>query len=162
MTNFIRSMLLLSLLLPGSIAASANEATAISDALPVEVSEVISGGTWSNAGATGYYRAMVVTPRPAGQAYVIVQMLAVEKQDAPPKVAKTISIKEVAEQAFSNAFLAMDADVEDEMTLIITAYGTGRDQDSSIHLKFDAKGDYELLPALSEEAPAERDPAVQN
>ncbi len=136
-------------------AAYADEAETIAASVPVEVSEVVSGGTWSEKGATGVYRAMVVSPSSApGHANVIVQMLAFEQPDATPKVMKTVLIKEVAEKKLANAFLAMDAETENEMTLIITAYGAESEQDTSLRAKFDAKGAYLLLPGLAEEVPA--------
>jgi hypothetical protein len=86
----------------------------------------------------------------------------VEKGSAPAKVVKTVPIKEVAAQGFTSAFLAMDAENENEMTLIVTAYGSGTDQDTSLQFKFDSKGDYKVVPGPSgaDEPPADTDPAT--
>jgi hypothetical protein len=125
-------------------------------AVPAEVSEVVSGGTWSEGSVNGVYRAIVVaTPTADGQeANVVVQMLSLESAEATPKVIKTILIKEIAEKKLANAFLAMDAETENEMTLIVTAYGAANDQDTSIQVKFDGTGKYEVLPVGGEDAPA--------
>jgi hypothetical protein len=158
----MRCVLLLSLLMPVSAAAAADELEQIAASVPADVTEMVSGGVWTNDGASGYYRAMVITPGPSRPvANVVVQLLAVDKADTPPKVQKSIVIKEVADQKIANAFLAMDAENENEMTLVVTAYGTGNDQDTTIHLKFDAKGGYQVLPGGAEEEPAEADPATK-
>jgi hypothetical protein len=126
-------------------------------AVPAEVSEVVSGGSWSEGSTNGVYRAMVVST-PSGsapQANVVVQMLAVESATSVPKVVKTVMIKEVADKKLANAFLAMDAETDNEMTLIVTAYGAATDQDTSVHVKFNGSGAYEILPAPGEDpAPA--------
>jgi hypothetical protein len=40
------------------------------------------------------------------------------------------------------------------MTLIVTAYGAESEQDTSLHVKFDASGKYQILPSVAEDAPA--------
>lgn len=141
-------------------AARAEEGTErLAAAVPAEVSEVVSGGTWSDGEAGGVYRAMVVAT-PAGdgqQANVIVQMLSLESAAAVPKIIKSVLIREVADKKLPNAFLAMDAETENEMTLIVTSYGAGADQDTAIHVKFNGTGTYEILPTPGEDAPAEAD-----
>lgn len=145
-----------------SIGARAADAVSTASAVPLEVPEMVSGGAWSDGGLTGAYRAMVVMPAAAGPANVVVQLITIEKGDTPPKVVKTVPIKEVAAQSFSSAFLAMDAENENEMTLIVTAYGSGTDQDTSMQFKFDAKGNYKVLPGPGDEPPADSDPATKN
>lgn len=139
--------------------SAASDATALAAAVPVEVSEVVTGGNWSEGASSGFYRAMVIIPAARAQAQVVVQLLAVDQDSDLPKVVKTVPIKEMAEQGYANAFLAMDAETENEMTLIVTAYDSGTDQDTSMHFKFDGKGGYQLQPAPDEEAPAEEAPA---
>jgi hypothetical protein len=116
----------------------------------------VSGGTWSANGTSGVYRAMVVGD--GKQANIVVQMLSLESPTAVPKVVKSVQIKEVADKKLPNAFLAMDAETENEMTLIVTAYGAGADQDTSMHVKFSGTGAYEVLPTAVEEAPTDAGP----
>jgi hypothetical protein len=163
MTIMTRSVLAVLLTVSLPVAGFANEPEKVAASVPLEVTELVSGGVWNDDGHSGYYRAMVVSPGAAGEvANVVVQMLAMEKTDAAPKLAKSIVLKEIAEQKIANAFLAMDAENENEMTLVVTAYGAGTDQDTAIQFKFDAKGNYKIMPGGPEEAPAERDPATKN
>ncbi|WP_125461606.1 MULTISPECIES: hypothetical protein [Rhodomicrobium] len=157
MKSMLRCALLFGLLAVPS-AARAEDPEKLASVVPAEISEVVSGGTWSDSGASGVYRAIVVSPSAVGQANVLVQMLALDKTDVPPKVVRTVLIKEVADKKLANAFLAMDAETENEMTLIITAYGAESEQDTSLHVKFDAKGKYEIMPSVGEDAPAPAEP----
>ncbi|NJM35759.1 MAG: hypothetical protein HC850_14870 [Rhodomicrobium sp.] len=160
MKSVIRAILFSVFVLAGlalPMRAEAQDAGAIAEAIPVEVAEVVSGGTWSDGGVNGLYRALVVIPSSSGvQAHVFVQLVALQKDAAGAKVVKTIPVKEISEQIFSTAFLAMDAETENEMTLIVTAYGSGTDQDTTMQFKFDGQGNYKSFAGPGEETPAER------
>lgn len=152
MKPVIRCVLLIGL--AAASPASADEAATLASAVPAQIAEVVSGGTWSEGESSGVFRAIVVSPYAGGSANVIVQMVALDKADAAPKVVRTVLVKEVAEKQLANAFLAMDAETENEMTLIVTAYGAESEQDTSMHVKFDNSGKYEILPPMGEEDPA--------
>ena len=139
-----------------SPAGAAEGTEKLAAAVPTEVSEVVSGGSWTDGGTTGVYRAIVVGD--GQRANIVVQMLSLENPTAVPKVVKSVLIKEVAEKKLANAFLAMDAETDNEMTLIVTAYGAAADQDTSMHVKFNGKGTYEILPTPGEDAPTDAGP----
>jgi hypothetical protein len=124
--------------------------------VPTDVSEVVSGGNWSEGEASGVFRAVVVTTTEgqASKARVVVQMLAFEKGNPLPKIAKTIPVKEVEEKKLPNAFLAMDVENDNELTLIITSYDAEKDQDTSMMVKFDGGGKYEIVQAAKDDSGA--------
>jgi hypothetical protein len=121
--------------------------------VPTDVSEIVSGGNWSEGDNSGVFRAIVVTTTDGqtSQARVVVQMLSFDKSSPLPKIARAIPIKEVEDKKLPNAFLAMDVENDNEMTLIITSYDAEKDQDTSMMVKFDATGKYEIVPAPKEE-----------
>jgi hypothetical protein len=129
--------------------------------IPSEITEVVTGGTWTEGETTGVFRGIVVTS-PAGkdisQASVIVQWLTMDKSGAG-KVVKSVSVKEVADKKLQNAFLALDAENENELTLIITSYDAQKDEDASMQVKFSAKGQYEIMPTPKEEPAIKEEPA---
>jgi hypothetical protein len=142
------------------------EAEKLAAQIPPEITEVVTGGTWSEGGAEGVFRGIVVTSpagEGAGQASVIVQWLAMAKGGATGKVVKSVTVKEVTEKKLQNAFLALDVDNDNELTLIITSYDAQKDEDASMQVKFDSKGQYEIIPtpkedpAVKEEEPASDD-----
>jgi hypothetical protein len=126
--------------------------------VPTEITEVVSGGNWSQGDVTGTFRAIAVTKQngDATQASVVVQMLSTDKGSPAPKVVKSIPVKEVTERKLSNAFLAMDVENDNELTLIITSYDSDKDQDASLLVKFDSTGKYEIVTAPKEQ-PAKTD-----
>jgi hypothetical protein len=84
-----------------------------------------------------------------------------QEGDEAAKVAKTILIKEVGDKKLASAYLAMETEAEDEMTLIVTAYGAANDQDTTLNVKFDGQGSYRIMPASAEEAPTTEGGATQ-
>lgn len=161
MRTLFRTACIVALLAGGTLPAYAEDVAAVAAALPIEVTEVVSGGNWTEGDASGVFRAITVT-KPDGetaQAHVIVQMLETDKTGNVLKVAKTISVKEVEEKKLTNASLAMDVENDNELTLIINSYDSEKDQDTSLLMKFDAKGKYAAVTAPKEEEAPEEAPA---
>jgi hypothetical protein len=152
--------LALALVIGLSAPAIAQDALKTAGQVPTDVSEVVSGGNWSEGDNSGVFRAIVVTNTDgqASQARVVVQMLTFEKGSPLPKIAKTIPVKEVEEKKLPNAFLAMDVENDNELTLIITSYDAEKDQDTSMMVKFDGSGKYEIVPPAKDEEPAAAEP----
>lgn len=139
---------------------TAKDAEKFASQIPSEVTEVVTGGTWTEGETTGVFRGIVVTApagKDASQASVIVQWLAMDKSGAAGKVVKSVTVKEVAEKKLQNAFLALDAENENELTLIITSYDAQKDEDASMQVKFNAKGQYEIVPTPKEEPAASKE-----
>lgn len=147
------SAILLAAGLVAAMPAVAQDALKSAGAVPTDISEVVSGGNWSEGENSGVFRAMVVTNTDGqvSQARVVVQMLAFQKGGAAPRIAKTITVKEIEDKKLPNAFLAMDVENDNELTLIITSYDAEKDQDTSMMVKFDSAGNYQVLPAAKEE-----------
>lgn len=158
MKSLMRTVCVMALLAGGAGFAAAQDAASVAGTVPTEVTEVVSGGNWSQGETTGTFRAIAVTKQngDATQANVIVQMLSTEKGATGPKVVKSVVVKEVTEKKLSNAFLAMDVENDNELTLIITSYDSDKDQDASLLVKFDNTGKYQIVTAPKEE-PAQTD-----
>ena len=154
MRSFLPFAFVLALGMGAAAPGSAQDALKSVAAVPTDVSEIVSGGNWSEGDNSGVFRALVVTTTDGqtSQARVVVQMLSFEKSNPLPKVAKTIPIKEVEDKKLPNAFLAMDVENDNELTLIITSYDAEKDQDTSMMFKFDATGKYELMPAAKDDS----------
>lgn len=129
-------------------ASFAQDPIAMAQAVPVEISEVVSGGIWSDGGMEGVYRAVVILT-PEGDrmnANVVVQQIALQEPGQSPKLVKSIAIKEVLEKKLSNAFLSMNAESEEGMMLIITSYDPEKEEQSALFVQFDDAGNYSLKP----------------
>ncbi|MEJ2124547.1 MAG: hypothetical protein P8Y67_13005 [Alphaproteobacteria bacterium] len=163
MTTLFRIAFMVALLAGGTLPAYAEDVSAVAASLPIEVTEVVSGGNWTQGENTGVFRAITITKHggEVTQAYVRVQMLATDKAGNVLKVAKTIPVKEVEEKKLANAFLSMDVENDNELNLIITSYDSEKDQDISLLAKFDATGKYSIVTPPEEETPAETAPKAK-
>jgi hypothetical protein len=157
MRTLFRTACIMAFLAGGTLPAYADDVPAVAAAVPIEVTEVVSGGNWTAGNATGVFRAITVTNHNGEtvQAHVIVQMLETDKTGKVLKIAKTIPVKEVEEKKLANAFLAMDVENDNELTVIITSYDSEKDQDTSLLVKFDATGNYAIVTAPKEEETTE-------
>src|ERR1700758_501365 len=78
-------------------------------AIPPEVTEVATAGTWSDGDVSGVFRATVLTI-PAGdatQAQLVLQLMSVSPDGNTSKVYKTVVVKQIADKKLLNAFLAV-------------------------------------------------------
>jgi hypothetical protein len=141
------------LLLTASMApAKAENAGAIAEAIPANVTEVTTGGTWTKDSQNGTFRAIVVmTGEKEPQVNVFVQLLAFQKDAAVSKIVKTMAITEVVERKLQSAFVNFDAESAGKATLIITSYDAGKDADNSIYAEVTADGTYRVVESPKEE-----------
>lgn len=151
MTLPIRAFIAIILFLASSTiaigAAFAQNPVETAQKLPVEISEVVSGGIWANDGMEGVYRAAVIL-QPEGEmviANVVVQLVAFQEAGKSPKLVKTIAINEIAEKKLSNAFLSMNSESEKGMTLIVTSYDPEKEEQSALFVQFDDMGNYSIV-----------------
>lgn len=96
----------------------------IAGGVPVEIGEVMAGGSWTDAGRIGVYRTIVVLtgPNDAPRADVVVQWIGMKAEGGPAEVVKAVAIKQVADAGLSNAQVALEAEREDEITILVTSY----------------------------------------
>lgn len=96
----------------------------LATAVPVEVAEIAAGGSWTDAGKIGTYRVVVVVTGPADaqKAHVVVQWLGMKPEGGPTEVVKSADIKEVTDANLSNAQVSLEAEHEDEVTILVTSY----------------------------------------
>lgn len=143
----------------GAFAAQAQDFGKLATAVPAEVSEIATAGTWSEGAQTGVFRAIVLTT-PAGkstQAHLFVQLLALSEDGSEASVAKTVPIQKVSDKKLPNAFLAVEEDsTENEITWRLTSYNSATDTDTGVLVTVNAKGEAEVkdVPKL-DDTPAE-------
>lgn len=136
--------------------ACAGDAAKIVETIPTEITEVVSGGSWSEGDASGEFRAITITEQVGSttQASVIVQMLAIDKATSARKIIKTVPLKEVNDKKLESAFLTMNVESDNELKLNITSYDSEKDQDTEMTVKFASTGKYEILATPKDEEAA--------
>ena len=139
--------------------ARAEDATKLALAIPPEVTEVATAGTWSDGEASGVFRATVLTAASGDstQAHLVLQLMAVSPDGNSSKVYKTIAVKKIDDKKLPNAFLAVEEDgTENEVTWRVTSYDANSNADIGALVSVNAKGEVTV-----KDAPKEEDTAAQ-
>jgi len=139
--------------------ARAEDATKLTLAIPPEVTEVATAGTWSDGEASGVFRATVITSQAGDttQAHLVVQLMAVSPDGNSSKVYKTVPVKQLDDRKFPNAFLAVEEDgTENEVTWRVTSYNYNSNAEVGAIVTINAKGEVNF-----KDAPKEEDTAAQ-
>ncbi len=124
MRRAVRSTIVAILTITGAsgVAAQGRAPDAIAAAVPVEVPEMISGGTWRDDKQTGVYRALVVLSGSDRDyaARVFVQWISVRAEVGRPEVIRTVPLKEINDKKPQHAFITLDTENDNEATLMVT------------------------------------------
>ena len=126
--------------------AHADEVGKIFEVIPTEVTDVVSGGSWSKGAETGEFRAITVTQQVGDttQASVAIQILVIDKATSKRIVMRTVPLKEVNDKKLASADLAMNVENDNEVKLSITYYDTEQDKDQELEVTFTSSGKYKI------------------
>jgi hypothetical protein len=111
-------------------------------AVPAEVPEVHTGGSWQDGNTQGVFRALAVLVPADNTTRVYLQWIAM-KQDSPlPEIVKTVPIKEIIDKKLPNAFISMEAEKEGEVIVVISSYDPASNKDQTLAFKATKPGSY--------------------
>ena len=111
-------------------------------AIPTEVPEVHTGGSWQDGGQQGVFRTITVLSAKENIAQVFIQWIALKANNPVPEIAKTVLIKEVSEKKLPNAFVTLEADKEGEATIIVASFDPATSKDVAVAFKASKLGVY--------------------
>jgi hypothetical protein len=134
---------------------------AIAKALPAEIPEVHSGGSWQDGGKQGIYRAVVTAVPGDGAARVFVQWIALKAETTAGEIVATSEIKEVAAKRLPSAFINLEVEQAGEIILIVASFDPGANKDSVLAFKASTPGKYvvtEVPQGVGSGAPVEARP----
>lgn len=160
-----RAIALLALALVPFTAASAQEDDAkIVAAVPTEVADVVTGGSWSADKQGGFYRALVVMTgtQETFSARVFLQWLALSETNPIPTVVASVPIKEVNDQKLANASIEIEGEEskDNEVTIVVSSYDFEEDKDINLFVKGTSPGKYTMAKASKRAAPPSPPPAT--
>ena len=160
-----RAIALLALALVPVTAASAQEDDAkIVGAVPTEVADVVTGGSWSADKQGGFYRALVVMTgtQETFSARVFLQWLALSETNPIPTVVASVPIKEVNDQKLANASIEIEGEEskDNEVTIVVSSYDFEEDKDINLFVKGTSPGKYTMAKAPKRAAPPSPPPAT--
>lgn len=136
-----RTILAAALLLGAGTADAASPAD-IAAALAPEVVQVVSGGTWDDAGKKGGYRAVLVVPVGGGGAQLFLEWLAAGTDGGPPALVASSPIKEINDLKMPDATLSSETEKKNEFTVFVEPNDPNKDGGQTYAILAGAPGKY--------------------
>ena len=136
-----RTMLAAALILAASAAKAASPAD-IAAGLAPEVVQVVSGGTWEDAGKKGGYRAVLVAPVGGGPAQLFLEWLAAGAEGGPAALVATSPIKEINDLKMPDATLSSETEKKNEFTVFVEPNDPNKDGGQTYAILAGAPGKY--------------------
>ena len=130
---------------PAQAQSPAKSPEQIAAAIPTEVPEVHTGGSWQDGGAQGVFRTITVLAAKDNTAHVFIQWISLKADNPIPEIARTVLIKEVTEKKLPNAFVTLEAEKEGEATIVVASFDPTTSKDLAIAFKASSSGRLPML-----------------
>jgi hypothetical protein len=147
MTTITRCLpILLSLLASEPAMAQGRPADNLAAAVPAEVIEVQSGGTWQDGATSGMFR-VVTTVSGLDKDYgarVFIQWLAVGTADGQMRIHKSTPVKEFNDLKMPHVVVAFDSDVPGEASIVLVSQDAERRRDVLVSVRTGKPGTYSV------------------
>jgi len=122
--------------------AHAGSPADIAAGLAPEVVQVVSGGTWEDAGKKGGYRAVLVVPVGGGAAQLFVEWLAAGADGGAPALVTASPIKEINDLKMPDATLSSETEKKNEFTVFVEPNDPNKDGGQTYAILAGAPGKY--------------------
>lgn len=124
-----------------------SEGLGLAARLPVEVFEVVSGGTWIEGRASGTYRMVTIqTFAPVEMAEVFLQWVGSRSPVEPLQIISSVPLREFNDQKLAQASITLDTDVEGIAKIVVAGQdGAGRAA-GLLSFRATGPGQYEVVP----------------
>lgn len=115
--------------------------------LPIEVSEVVSGGTWIDGQASGSYRTVTIqTFAPVEMAEVYLQWVGSRSPAEPMQIISSVPLREFNEQKLASASITLDAEADGVAKIVIAGQDSAGNAAGLVSFVAAGPGQYELVP----------------
>jgi hypothetical protein len=119
----------------------------IAAALPVELTEVTSGGSWIDGSSSGTYRVVIVLGGPPDEAAEVhIQWIGSRTPASPLQIIASTPIKEFNDLRLSSASISVDAEIDGEARVSITGPETPGETPVAVSIVAQLPGQYALVP----------------
>lgn len=122
--------------------AQAKSPEQIAAAIPTDIPEVHTGGSWQDGGLQGVFRTITVLSAKDNTAHVFIQWISLKADNPIPEIAKTVQIKEVSDKKLPNAFVTLEAEKEGEATIVVASFDPATSKDVAVAFKATKPGTY--------------------
>jgi hypothetical protein len=91
------------------------------EAVPMDVVEVVSGGSWADGSSSGFWRTVtVMTSRPTEASEIYVQWVGSRRPTAPLEILTSSPLREFNELHLSSSSVALDSETEGQVRIVVT------------------------------------------
>jgi len=130
--RYVRLLALSTLAIAAPIKASqaAPPPAAVAATVPTDVVEVVTGGSWTEGTANGYFRTVTIEV-PSGDkihAEVFIQWVGTRSVNAPVELIASRAVAEFNDEQHSAASVALETEIDGEVRIEITPGATAADQ----------------------------------
>lgn len=116
--------------------------------LPVEVSEVVTGGTWTDGQASGSFRTVTIqTFAPVEMAEVFLQWVGSRSPVEPLQIMSSVPLREFNEQKLASASITLDIETEGAARIVVAGQDAGGRPAALLTFAAAAPGRYEVVPS---------------
>lgn len=128
-------------------AAAEPEAMGIASRLAVEVTEVVTGGTWIDGAASGAYRTVTVqTSAPEETVDIFIQWIGTRSAAEPPQIISSVPLREVNALKLATASITLESEVEGIAKIIVAGQDASGRTAGLVTFVATTPGRYEALP----------------
>lgn len=115
--------------------------------LAVEVTEVVSGGTWADGTASGSYRTVAVqTYVPVEAVDVFIQWIGTRGPAEPLQIISSVPLREFNSQRLTSASITLESEVEGIAKIIVAGQDASGRAAALVSFVATTPGRYEVMP----------------
>jgi hypothetical protein len=130
------------------VAVAESEGLEVASRLPVEVAEVVSGGTWIDGQASGSFRTVTIqTYAPSEMAEVYLQWIGSRSPVEPLQVISSVPLREFNEMKLASASITLDTETEGVAKIVVAGQDAGGRPAGLLSFRATGPGRYELVPS---------------
>lgn len=119
-------VLMLAMLPAVSPAQAQSEPASLAARLPIEVTEVVTGGTWVEGSASGTFRTVtVLTSTPVETTEVFLQWIGSHSPVEPLQILSSLPLREFNDLKLASASVTLDDEAEGRVRITIAGQDTG-------------------------------------
>ena len=144
----------LSVLLLAVLHSPLGATTKTAETVPINVSEVVSGGTWTDGAASGWFRTVTVqVPGEPEVAQVYLQWIGSRSPVEPVELLTSVPVSEFNGLKLPSASVSIEAETEGEARIDIVGQESANHPPATVTLIATTPGHYTIIAPVAQNAP---------
>jgi len=129
------------------MAAGETDPMGLASRLPVDITEVVTGGVWTNGTASGAYRTVTVQSyAPVETVDVFIQWVGSRSPAEPLQIISSVPLREFNSQKLTSASITLESEVEGIAKVVIAGQDAAGRSVALLTFVATMPGQYEVVP----------------